>query len=737
VIPTDREAAPRPSNPIPRTPASRAQRRALARVLLALVIGAASAAAVAVAADGELDEVVVTATLRPAPALAVPTSVTVLDARTIADAGQQHFEDLLATVPNLNWAGDTSRPRYFQLRGIGELEQYQGAPNPSIGFLIDDIDFSGLGSAATMFDVDHVEVLRGPQGTRYGANALGGLIYVASAAPEQEFGGRAELLGGDYNTRSIGGVITGPVDALDSAFRLAVQRFTSDGFYRNVYLNRDDTNSRDELTLRGRWRYQPSTDLRVDVSVLDVQMNNGYDAFSPDNNHTTYSNQPGVDAQHSTGVSVHVTDTAFAPLTITAIGTYAESLVKYSYDGDWGNPAYWYPYVDNFTEVQLRNRETESAELRISTSPEHGVAWLVGAYVSQLRETLNDTSQGESDDPINGYYAQDTVVDSGYRARNLALFGVLDGDLGERLRWSLGLRGERRTSTYQDLTQDFIAGASTANNFAPAENLWGGHASLNYQPAPTESIYLQLARGYKAGGFNLSQGLEPSQILFKPEADWNLETGYKAELLGRRLTVDADVFALYREDAQIKSSLQTQPNNPNTFIFYTGNAVSGFNYGLESSLAWQATRQLSIGGALGLLHTYFHDFATIGTDSQASVSRQLANAPNWQAAANATWRAADGLFGRLDVTGMGAYYFDLPPNDTRSNAYGLANVKVGRETPRWSAYLWVRNVLNKDYPVRGFYFGLVPPYYANQLWLQLGDPRTYGANVVVRFGGGS
>jgi len=72
----------------------------------------------------------------------VPSSVTVLDAKTLHDAGQQHFEDVLGLVPNLNWAAGTSRPRYFQIRGIGELDQYQGAPNPSVGFIVDDIDFS-------------------------------------------------------------------------------------------------------------------------------------------------------------------------------------------------------------------------------------------------------------------------------------------------------------------------------------------------------------------------------------------------------------------------------------------------------------------------------------------------------------------------------------------------------------------------------------------------------------------
>ena len=86
-------------------------------------------------------------------------------------------------MPGLSWASGTSRPRYFQMRGIGETEQYQGAPNPSVGFLIDDIDFSGVGMPATLFDLDRVEVLRGPSGTVYGANALAGLISVRSRDP--------------------------------------------------------------------------------------------------------------------------------------------------------------------------------------------------------------------------------------------------------------------------------------------------------------------------------------------------------------------------------------------------------------------------------------------------------------------------------------------------------------------------------------------------------------------------
>jgi outer membrane receptor protein involved in Fe transport len=135
----------------------------------ALTIAASRAQAVEDRADNVLEEIIVRAALRPVRAADLPASVTVLDHDVVRRAGQQSFADLTAMVPNLNWAGDSSRPRYFQLRGVGELEQYQGAPNASVGFLIDEMDFSGLGGAATLLDVDRIEVLRGPKATRWPA----------------------------------------------------------------------------------------------------------------------------------------------------------------------------------------------------------------------------------------------------------------------------------------------------------------------------------------------------------------------------------------------------------------------------------------------------------------------------------------------------------------------------------------------------------------------------------------
>jgi len=683
----------------------------------------------------KLDEIVVTATLRSVSLEELPGSASVLTGTTLRDAGQQHFEDVLPLVPNLNWAGDTSRPRYFQIRGIGELQQYQGAPNPSVGFLIDDIDFSGLGSAATLFDVDRIEVLRGPQGTLYGANALAGLIYVKSADPSDTFGGRAEFDAGDYNEHSYGAVLTGPVSALDSAFRLAVQRYTSDGFYHNAYLGRSNTDNRDELTLRGKWRYEPNENWRVDLTLLRAQIDNGYDAFAIDNSRTTQSDHPSVDRQYSNGLSVHSTYTGFAAATLTTIATYADTKVNYGFDSDWGNPVQWAPYTYDYTEYQVRHRSTRSLEMRLG-SPEtqesaHGLSWLVGVYAFELRESLTDTTAGVYIDPFDATQNLDSlsVISSQYRSRNGAVYGQLDGNFSERARWSVGLRGERHTSRYNDTTTNLDA-PTTANHFGPADNLWGGQASIDYRIADGQHVYALVARGYKASGFNLSPGLPANQLQFGPESDLNLEVGHKAQMIDGRLQLNTSLFYMVRHNEQLLTSEQLDPNNPNTFILFTGNSRSGFNYGLESTASWAATPSWVFGGSLGLLQTEYRGFVQNGVTLP---DRALPHAPPWQAAVNATWRDPRGPYARLDITGMGPFFYDLPPNETRSKAYGLVNGKLGWETTRWEAYLWGRNLLDKNYTVRGFYFGDEPPDFANKLYVQLGEPRNWGVHLTVRF----
>ncbi|HXP67480.1 MAG TPA: TonB-dependent receptor, partial [Steroidobacteraceae bacterium] len=501
------------------------------------------------------------------------------------------------------------------------------------------------------------------------------------------------------------------------------------------YLGRSDTDNRDELTLRGKWLYEPNDDWHVNLTALRAQIDNGYDAFAIDNTRTTESDHPSVDRQYSTGVSARSTYTGWEPATFTAIATYADTKVNYGFDGDWGNPLQWAPYTYDFTEYQVRYRSTRSLEFRLGDnaakdSP-RGFSWLVGVYAFELRESLTDTSAGTYVDPFDATQNEDSlaVISSRYRSRNAALYGQLDGDLTDRAKWSLGLRGERHTSRYSDTTTNLDA-PTTANNFGPSDNLWGGQASIDYRIADGQHVYALIARGYKAGGFNLSPGLPANQLLFGPESDLNFEIGQKAQLDDGRLQIDTSLFYMVRHNEQLITGEQLDPSDPNTFIFFTGNAKSGYNYGLESTVNWAATQSMTLGGSLGLLQTQYHGFVQNG---ETLPDRALPHAAPWQAAINATWRDPRGPYARLDITGMGPFFYDLPPNDTRSSAYGLVNGKLGWETPRWEAYLWGRNLLDKNYTVRGFYFGNEPPDFANKLYVQLGEPRNWGVHLTVRF----
>ena len=151
----------------------------------------------------EIEEVIVKGEYREKSIYEEDSSIFVIQSEKIKSQSIKHFQQLSYLIPNMNYAASDSRARYFQIRGIGERSGYQGTPNSSVGFLIDDIDYSGQGGIATLFDVEQVEVYKGPQGSRTGANALAGLIYIKTKDPTEEFEGTSELTIGDYGTQNM------------------------------------------------------------------------------------------------------------------------------------------------------------------------------------------------------------------------------------------------------------------------------------------------------------------------------------------------------------------------------------------------------------------------------------------------------------------------------------------------------------------------------------------------------
>ncbi|MDX1517865.1 MAG: TonB-dependent receptor plug domain-containing protein, partial [Woeseiaceae bacterium] len=400
----------------------------------------------------QIDEIVVTADLLGRSVDELPASLTLLDADEIDALSVQHFEELVNVVPNLNWSGDGHRARYFQIRGVGELEQYQGAPNPSVGFLVDDIDFSGIGTVATLFDIERIEVLRGPQGSRYGANALAGLVYMQSAAPTAERNGRVHLSAGEDDLWSAGIAFGGALSDDERAlFRLSAEQHRSDGFRRNAFLGSDDTNGRDELTVRGRLLLEPTDSVAINIAAMFADIDNGYDAFALDNSYTVLSDKPGSDAQRSSGVSARIDWFVDDRKTLTSITAYADSDIGFGFDADWGNDDSWAPFTYDYTSASDRSRRTLSQELRLASAGADRFDWLAGIYALRLDDGLRTRNVGEYFDPFSSFAdSLDDDFASDYRADTIAAFGQVERTLGADTRLAAGLRLERRSADYRD-----------------------------------------------------------------------------------------------------------------------------------------------------------------------------------------------------------------------------------------------------------------------------------------------
>ncbi len=694
----------------------------LSGTILASLLLCFSAAAQAQA----IEEIVVTADFRERSASEIPASVTTFDAEAVAQLAVQHFEELINVVPNLNWSGDGHRARYLQIRGVGELEQYQGAPNPSVGFLIDDIDFSGIGTIATTFDIDRIEVLRGPQGTRYGANALAGLVYVQSALPSVERDGRVQLTAGGDDALAGGIAAGGPLTADESLlFRASAHHHRSNGFRDNAFLQRDDTNGRDETTIRGRLRWLLSDTLTVDVAALYADVDNGYDAFAIDNSLTMLSDNPGRDAQRSVGGSLRIEWSGLPWATLTSITAVADSDIDFDFDADWGNADSWAPVTYDFVSLSDRSRRTLSQEFRLASSDNGRIFggttdWLAGIYVLDLADDLVTLNRGEYFDP--GFDFADSLDDSfgsHYEATNVALFGQLDHDLGEATRLSVGLRVERRTTDYED-TAGLRAG--------PSETMSGGEITLSHDHSEALTSFLSLSRGYKAGGFNL--GVVPEgRREFDAESLWNLEAGIKSLLFDAAVALNVSAFYSRRDDQQVRTSFQLVPGDPASFVFFTDNAARGRTLGLEAELRWAVHETLDVYANVGLLDAEFEDFVTPQVDLSG---RAQAHAPDYTLAAGASYRHPSGVFARLDVTARDAFYFDVS-HDQESEPYELVNGRIGYAADRWSVQVWARNLFDRQYAVRGFFFGNEPPDFPSKLYTRAGDPRQLGVTFDMSF----
>jgi iron complex outermembrane receptor protein len=643
------------------------------------------------------------------------SSLSIIASDEISARNAQNLEEIIARTPNINFSSGTQRARYYQIRGIGERSQFKEPINPSVGLVIDGINFSGIGSIASTFDVEQVDVYRGPQGTRFGANAMAGMINITSSAPTDVFEGKVRLSAGNYDSYSAGLVLSGPATEKVN-YRLAVEQYRSDGFIDNDFLNRDDTNNRDELTMRGKLAIAISKDLTLDITIFIANFDNGYDAFSLDNTRHTLSDQPGFDRQDTKALATKFTYQGFSDFTIETIISYADSAIDYGYDVDWA-------YVDlgGYSAEDHYFRDKTSATVELRALSEQGgeifngsTAWVTGIYVKQEKEDL-----------LRQYTNLSGDFSSSFDSDNIAAFIQLDSQLTQQLSLTTGLRLERRNAVYND---------SEPLSFDPSDTMVGGKVVLSYQRDKNNLFYGSVNRGYKAGGANSNKNLPPRFREFTAEYLWNYELGYKVSLLDNQAYVRSAVFYMDRDDMQVLTSYSVEGEDGETgsnYVSYLGNAATGSNVGLELEAGWQISPELEIYGAVGLLDTQYNGF--IAADGNDKSGGEQAHAPSYQFNLGLNYQLSDHLRVNVSVDGKDEFLFS-DSNNNKSAAMEVVNMSMSYAKDDWQVKLWARNLFDESYATRGFYFGNDPrDAYTRKGYYQLAEPAVFGATFDYNF----
>ncbi|WP_200909658.1 TonB-dependent receptor domain-containing protein [Pseudoalteromonas porphyrae] len=639
----------------------------------------------AFAEDTDLEKILVTGDFQKESIQTLSASASLFSQQEINDRGANFLDEMLASAANVNFSSGASRGRFIQIRGVGLRSQFVDPINPSVGLVIDGINYSGLGGSSLLFDVNQIEIYRGPQGTRFGADGLGGMIQMESADPTFDPSVKVQLGAGNYNSYEAG--IAAGIGITDStAVRASIYQRESDGFMDNEYLGKP-TQQQDEMISRFKLHSQLSDHLRTELSVHYIDINNGYDAFTLDNSRNSVADSPGQDNQESIAVGLANIYTGFDLFDVSLNLSGIDSELLYSFDEDWvcndtskpklcgaGLHEQSYSYKDAY----YRDRKDKTAELQFNGKAQD---WITGIYY-QNRNVGLDRQRIENSDLA--------LFNSTYEVSNVAVYGQLATPINAKTTLITGLRVEEHSSDYSD-SNGFIVSSDDV--------MVGGKVALEYQVIDRTMIYTSITRGYKAGGIN-SEALAKAQefglgadffqqhTTFDPEYLWNAEFGVKGSSLDDKFVLRLAAFYMYREDMQLKSWLVEGQN----FTSYFDNAGSGENYGLEIEGSYQLTDDLFFTGSVGYLDTKINDYVartSLYSPPLDQDGREQAQAPKYQYAFTARYNFTDELFATVGIEGKDDYYFSDSHNSQAPNV-NLVNFTAGYEADQWSIRAWAR-----------------------------------------------
>ena len=663
----------------------------------------------------DIERVIVSGDFRQTTLDQLSASATILDQERLRSRQPSHIDSVLNSIPNVNFAAGASRGRFVQIRGIGERSQFAEPINPSVSFIVDEFDFSGLAAAGLIFDTKQLEVYRGPQATLYGTGALAGAVKLSSNDVGSDAPDYVEARIGNKESYRIEGA-TGDDINTDWGYRVALVHNRSDGFVENTFLNRSDTAKIDETALR--FAVEGSVDERTTLALTYrwYDIDNGYDAFSLDNDNKTLSDEPGFDEHQTHAVSARsTTNTAAGDFIL--IATHASHNIAYGYDEDWTFTGF-HPWGYTSFDAYFRDVETQTGEMRFVSSDSAALFdgmtdWTIGVFYKSTEEKL-----------LRQYTYLDSDFASEYTPTTTAIYAQTESRLNENLVLVAGLRVENYDFDYADNNQLTRAFDTT---------MVGGKVALQYTQGD-HFYYGSISRGYKGAGFNPDSRVNDNQRFFDEEYNWNYEVGVKGPLLTPDLIARAAIFYMDRKDTQVSDfDVITRDDGTAGFVDIIDNADLGTNKGAELELSWIASDAWQLDASVGYLSATFEGY-TLADGTEVSEQRQ-AQSPKWTANLYSEYALTDNMLWRVDVDYKSEYRFS-DGHDVTSPSTTLVNSEIVVLHGDWQTSLWVQNAFDREYYTRGFGGFSNDPrdeYAFDEPYYQIGNGRQFGVTVKYAF----
>lgn len=644
------------------------------------------------------NEIVVTARRRAETLQDVPIAISAFDQSALESLQADDLSGIQYAVPNLYLDQGDAGNAVIYIRGVGQNDSLAFA-DPGVGVYIDDV-FIARSQAAFLdvFDVERIEVLRGPQGTLYGRNTIGGAIKFVSARPTDYLTGAVELGVGNYGEIGLKARVSGPIvgDTLTGKAAFAFKK--RDGYNFNTFTQTDDG---DVETYAGRigLRFAPSPDLeflltgdvkvdRPDTSRSPVRATavTGADATgalvnfpAASDPYRVQTNANGLNDQTSYGGALTARWFASDSLTLESITAYRGFEFDLKLDTD-GSPL---PLLD----ILLRQDQSQFSQEVRATYEADGLSVTGGLYYFHDDDlTFSGVDNGSAvlfGLPVTAFgFASSSLADTQQITDSYAIFADGTYALSERLELSLGARytWENRTSARRfenyfdpaisviDNEPDFLAGSGVVGTPISGEadfEAFTPRASLSFEASPDMLFYGSVSRGFKSGGFdgraNTDFGFRP----FRPEFVWAYELGAKTSWLDRRLTLNGALFYNDYSDLQV-TSFGADPVT-GVFVSQFTNAASSRSFGAELELSARPTDRLTLTGSIGLLDAKYREFDILvgGVATDAS-DRSPVNSPDFNGSLGATYKLPIGGRFALTMHGDASYRSEVATEITDS-----------------------------------------------------------------------